>query len=482
MYAEKGYFLAEAKDEIVPQKNNEVSVKFKSPSTTRSACGASRSSATSSISSDELRVADVHRQPRASSSFGSGGPFRQDAFERDIAVHQRALLRPRLPLGRDQHAARDAHAGPQRHRGVASRSTRARATRSGSFACTRRGPDGREVEPLDGRRHLRNMVRAEAGRLLQSRRAARGPAARSARCTTTHGYANVDANPRDEARSRRRSEVDVIVPIERGPLVLLRAHRDPRQHQDARQGHPPRDGDRRGRASTARSLLERSRAAHHGARLLRARRRLDRARARRPDKINVLRRGHASARPARSRSARASRASRTSSRPRRCSRRTCSATARASRCNAQVSEPAPARQRRASSSPTSSTAGSTSSIELFDQLRVYTDFSQSSLGGGAHLRLSADRARAAGLASRTRPSSTRSRPRRPRTLLRHGERRQRVPAACRSRTSSTTASRRAFAPRSPTTRATTACSRRRASTCAARRSLPPPRSARRTSS
>ena len=52
-----------------------------------------------SIPDDELREVMFTGQTPASSTFGSGGPFRQDAFERDVLVHQRALLRPRLPRG-----------------------------------------------------------------------------------------------------------------------------------------------------------------------------------------------------------------------------------------------------------------------------------------------------------------------------------------------------------------------------------------------
>ena len=130
------------------------------------------------------------------------------------------------------------------------------------------------------------MVRAKTRRLLQPRRARRRT------CSAVHtlyrdaGYANVEANPQTELDPDKQ-EVDIVVADPARPARLLRAHRDQGQHQDARQGHPPRDGDHGGRSSSARPSSRRSQAAHHRARLLRARRHLDRAGRATPDHINV---------------------------------------------------------------------------------------------------------------------------------------------------------------------------------------------------
>ena len=65
-----------------------------------------------------------------------------------------------------------------------------------------RDDDGKEVEPLGGRRNLREMVRAKPGDYFNRAELARGPAGASRRSTATHGYANVEAPPADRARPR----------------------------------------------------------------------------------------------------------------------------------------------------------------------------------------------------------------------------------------------------------------------------------------
>jgi outer membrane protein insertion porin family len=80
-----------------------------------------------------------------------------------------------------------------------------------------RGPDGKEVEPIDGRRNLRMMVRAESGQYFN--RAELLEDLQSIRTMyRDHGYANVEANPQTQLDAETH-EVDVIVPVERGPLV-----------------------------------------------------------------------------------------------------------------------------------------------------------------------------------------------------------------------------------------------------------------------
>ena len=201
-----------------------------------------------------------------------------------------------------------------------------------------RDADGHEVEPLGGRRALRadgpRRVRATTSTARSSSRTCR----RSGRCTATPATPTSRPSPR-RSSTPFTSEVDIVVPIKRGPSSL-RAHRDQGQHEDARQGDPPRDGDRRGRA-LQRDQARTQQAPHHGARLFRARRRLHRAGLgarqndhqhrgqREADRHFPGRRGLLSA-------------SRTSSRRRRCSRRTSSATVSRSRCRRR-SRPPPAR-------------------------------------------------------------------------------------------------------------------------------------------
>jgi outer membrane protein insertion porin family len=217
MYAEKGYFLAEARPEVVPEKNNEVLVRFTITEHNQVSVRRVTFIGNENVSTEELRSVMFTGQT-SFFSFGSGGPFRQDAFERDIAIlsalyYDRGFLSvsistPRVMLTPDRNGIEVSitiDEGPR--------------FKIRQLRVYERGPDGREVEPLEGRRHLRNMVRAKPGdyfnraELLEDLNAIR---------TLYHdaGYANVEADPETKLDPDTH-EVDVVVPVVRGPLVYF---------------------------------------------------------------------------------------------------------------------------------------------------------------------------------------------------------------------------------------------------------------------
>src|SRR6478752_1209513 len=168
MYAEKGYFLAEVQYEIVPQKNNEVSIKFKITEHGQVSVRRITFIGNQNVSSSELRSLMLTGNA-GFFAFGSGGPFRQDAFERDIAVlsamyYDRGFLSvsistPRIML----------------------------RSEPGQFF--------NRAELLEDLQAIRTLYR-------------------------DHGYANVEANPQTQLDPETH-EVDVSVPVERGPLVYF---------------------------------------------------------------------------------------------------------------------------------------------------------------------------------------------------------------------------------------------------------------------
>ncbi len=215
MYAEKGYFLAEAESEIIPQRNNEVTVRFRIKEHQQVSVRRITFIGNDHISSEELRSV-MYTGNAGFFAFGSGGPFRQDAFERDIAVisalyYDRGFLQvsistPRVMLTPDKSGIEVSvtiEEGP-RHK-------------IRQLRIYERGPDGKEVEPIGGRRNLRMMVRANPGdyfnraALLEDLQAIRS-------LYRDNGFANVDATPQTNIDPDTH-EVDVIVPVERGPLV-----------------------------------------------------------------------------------------------------------------------------------------------------------------------------------------------------------------------------------------------------------------------
>ncbi len=217
MYAEKGYFLAEAESEVISQRNNEVLVKFKVTEHTQVSVRRITFIGNENLPEEELRAVMFTGQTSVL-SFGSGGPFRQDAFERDIAIinalyYDRGFLTvqihtPRVMLTPDRSGIEVSitiDEGPR--------------FKIRQLRVYERGADGREVEPIGGRRRLRNMVRAQSGdwfnraELLEDLGAVRT-------LYRDEGYANVAANP-DTKLLAETNEVDVIVPIERGPMVFF---------------------------------------------------------------------------------------------------------------------------------------------------------------------------------------------------------------------------------------------------------------------
>ncbi len=215
MYAEKGYFLAEVKQEIVPEKNNEVTVKFKIAEHGRVSVRRITFIGNEAISDAELRATMFTGNP-GFFAFGSGGPFRQDAFERDIAVisalyYDRGYLAvqistPRVMLTPDKNGIEitlTINEGPR--------------YKIRQLRIYERGPNGEEVTPIGGRRKLRNMVRAKSGDWFN--RAELLDDLQSIRTMyRDHGFANVEANPQTRL-DEKTHQVDVVVPIVRGPLV-----------------------------------------------------------------------------------------------------------------------------------------------------------------------------------------------------------------------------------------------------------------------
>ncbi len=215
MYAEKGFFLAEVKSEVTAAKDNQVSIKLSIVEHTQVSVRSVTFIGNHEISSEELRAA-MFTGNAGFFAFGSGGPFRQDAFERDMGVlsglyYDRGFLMvsvntPRIMLTPDRSGIEVSvtiNEGPR--------------YKIRQLRIYERGPDGGEVEPIGGRRRLASMVEARSGdyfnraKLIQDLQAVRT-------LYRDNGFAHVEAAP-DTQLDQATHEVDVVVPIVRGPLV-----------------------------------------------------------------------------------------------------------------------------------------------------------------------------------------------------------------------------------------------------------------------
>ncbi len=160
-YAEEGYFLAEVDYEVEDTKNNQVNLKFTVHEHEQVSVRRVTFLGNDHIPDGELRDAMLTGHG-SFFDFGSGGAFRQDVFERDILVltslyYDRGFLgvqvaTPRVELAPDRTGIEltiPIIEGPR--------------FKVRTIKLYERDADGKEVEPIGGRRALRDMVRAKPG-------------------------------------------------------------------------------------------------------------------------------------------------------------------------------------------------------------------------------------------------------------------------------------------------------------------------------
>ncbi len=216
-YAEEGFFLAEASFDVTPERDNEVTVKFAVSEHQKVSVRRITFIGNHSVSDEELREVMLTGQS-SFFDFGSGGPFRQDAFERDVLIlsslyYDRGFLgvqiaTPRIMLTPDRTGIEitlTIHEGP-----------RFKIRRLRVYEVDN---DGREIDPLGGRRALREMVRAKPGDYFNRAELAKDLSAVQT-MYRDHGYANVEARP-DTQLYPEQKEVDVVVSIRRRQLVYF---------------------------------------------------------------------------------------------------------------------------------------------------------------------------------------------------------------------------------------------------------------------
>jgi outer membrane protein insertion porin family len=215
-YAEEGYFLAEVSFEVVPQKDNQVTCKFTIREHEQVSVRRITFVGNTHITDAELRDVMITGQTNGFIDFGTGGAFRQDAFERDVLIinalyYDKGYLSvqvatPRVMLTPDRNGIE-----------ITLAITEGPRYKIRQLRLYEKDDDGREVEPLGGRRHLREMVRAKAGDFFN-----RAELVKDLGSVQTlyrdGGYAGVEAPPATELDPEKQ-EVDIVVAIRRHKLV-----------------------------------------------------------------------------------------------------------------------------------------------------------------------------------------------------------------------------------------------------------------------
>jgi outer membrane protein insertion porin family len=216
-YAEKGFFLADVDYDIKPARENEVTIHFKitehQPVTVRRITFIGNDH----VSDSELRDA-MQTGNGGFFSFGSGGPYRQDVFERDVLMlsalyYDKGYLSvqigtPRVMLTTDRSGIDVSiiiHEGPR--------------FKIRQLRIYERDPEGKEVEPLGGRRALRQMISEQSGDYFNRAQLIKDLGAIKTLYRDA-GYANVEVEPQTEL-DPVHAMADIVVPIQRGGPVHI---------------------------------------------------------------------------------------------------------------------------------------------------------------------------------------------------------------------------------------------------------------------
>jgi outer membrane protein insertion porin family len=218
LYAEKGYFLARITPRLVRTENNEVDVIFDIVEGDEVVVRRIRFVGNRAISSSDLRGIMQTGETGIFSFLSNNDNFQESKFDEDVnrlqaLYYDRGYLQmrvgtPRIELTPDRRfidITVPIAEGPR--------------FRIGRLRVVERDEDGEEIDPLGGRRQLREMVAANPGDWFNRTALAQGLQA-----VTRHyrdaGYAHVDVQPETDLDVEART-VDLAIAIERGPMTRI---------------------------------------------------------------------------------------------------------------------------------------------------------------------------------------------------------------------------------------------------------------------
>lgn len=217
-YAEKGFFLAQFRYELVEGDNNEVTVRFVITEGAEVTVRRVRFAGNKNISASELKSMMQTSETGFFSFLSSGNTFKRAAFDEDVdrlraLYYDRGFLtvqvsEPLVELTPDREhidITIPIKEGPRFH--------------VGRVRISEVDADGNEVEPLPGRRALREQIELNPGDWFS-----RSIIAQNLMDVTTYyrdrGYAKVVMTPNTELNTER-NVVHIVVSIQRGPLVYI---------------------------------------------------------------------------------------------------------------------------------------------------------------------------------------------------------------------------------------------------------------------
>ncbi|HMI92743.1 MAG TPA: outer membrane protein assembly factor BamA, partial [Polyangiales bacterium] len=218
LYAEKGFFLAQVRYELDPQANNEVIVRFVIDEGDEVAVRRIRFIGNENLSESDLRAVMQTSETGFFSFLSSTNTYRKEIIDEDTNRLQALyydygyltveLADPRIELTPDR-----------KHIDITISVTEGPRFRVGRVKAMEIDKNGAEIEPLQGRKELRESVDLNPGDWF-SRSVIATNLQDITRYYRDRGYAHAEVTPQTELHMDTRI-VDVVVTIRRGPLVYI---------------------------------------------------------------------------------------------------------------------------------------------------------------------------------------------------------------------------------------------------------------------
>lgn len=218
LYAEKGFFLAEVNYELEPRPNNEVTVKFVIDEGDEVTVRRIRFIGNKHLKASELRAVMQTSESGFLSFLSSNNTYRKEIIDEDVNRLQ-ALYYDYGYLTVEMSDPRIELTPDRRHIDITIAITEGPRFKVGRVKAMEIDRDGAEIEPLAGRKALRESVTLNPGDWF-SRSVIARDLQQITRFYRDRGYARVEVNPQTDLHMDTKI-VDVVVAVRRGPLVYI---------------------------------------------------------------------------------------------------------------------------------------------------------------------------------------------------------------------------------------------------------------------
>lgn len=220
LYAEKGYFLSRVRYELKPigKAGSEVEIHFHIEEGEEVRVRHIRFVGNRKVDSQALRKIMQTSETRIWSFISSGNKFNQDKFNEDVTRLQ-AVYYDKGYLAMRVGTVQVELTPDRQHIDITVPIDEGPRFRIRGLKVREQDPEGRDIEPLGGRKKVREQIKAKSGDWFN-----RSKIAESLQSITRKykdkGYAKAEVVPQTDLDMKRRT-VDVVVAIRRGPLVRI---------------------------------------------------------------------------------------------------------------------------------------------------------------------------------------------------------------------------------------------------------------------